>query len=76
MRQPMYDDLQLLIPDMEWYDAMPTEETFASFPNSLVIMDDMMDDAVDDSKILKVFTETSHPQNISDYHDTKYFSSW
>ena len=63
--QPMYDDLQLLIPDMEWYDAMPTEETFASFPDSLVIMDDMMDDVVDDSKMMKVFTERSHHQNIS-----------
>ena len=63
--QPMYLDLESLIPDIEWYDAMPTEETFASFPNSLVILDDMMDDVVGDSKMMKVFTERSHHQNIS-----------
>ena len=44
---------------------MPTEETFASFLNSLVIMDDVMDNVVDDSKMMKIFTERSHHQNIS-----------
>ena len=63
--QPMYLDLESLIPDIEWYDAMPTEETFESFPNSIVILDDMMADVVDDSKMMKVFTERSHHQNIS-----------
>ena len=63
--QPMYDDLQLLITNMEKYDEIPTEETFAGFLNSLVIIDDMIDDVVDDSKMMRVLTERSHHQNIS-----------
>ena len=46
-------------------DALPTEETFSSFSDSLVILDDMMDDVVSDSSMMKVFTERSHHQNIS-----------
>ena len=50
---------------------MPTEETFASFPNSPLIMDDMKDHVVDDSKMMKVFTERSHHQNIGVIFMTK-----
>ena len=63
--QPMYDELKRLIPEIEWGDGLPTEETFSTFPNSLVILDDMMDGIVNDSKMMKVFTEGSHHQNIS-----------
>ena len=63
--QPMYDELKRLIPEIEWGDGFPTEETFLTFSNSLVILDDMMDGIVNDSKMIKVFTEGSHHQNIS-----------
>ncbi|MCP4459771.1 MAG: hypothetical protein GY816_17370 [Cytophagales bacterium] len=63
--KPMYDELKRLIPEIEWGDGLPTEETFSTFPNSLVILDDMMDGIVNDSKMMKVFTEGSHHQNIS-----------
>ena len=43
---------------------LPTEETFSSYSDSLVILDDM-DDVVSDSSMMKVFTERSHHQNIS-----------
>ena len=63
--QPMYEELKRLMPFIEFYDAMPTEETFAEFSDSLVILDDMIDSVVNDSSMMKVFTERSHHQNIS-----------
>ena len=63
--QPMYTNLKKLMPEIIWGDALPTEETFSSYSNSLVILDDMMDDVVSDSSMMKVFTERSHHQNIS-----------
>ena len=44
---------------------MPTEEKFSEFSNSLVILDDMVDAVMNDSSMIKVFTERSHHQNIS-----------
>ena len=58
--QPMYDELKRLIPEIIWWAALPTEETFESYTDSLVILDDMMDDFVDDSSMMKIFTECSH----------------
>ena len=63
--QPMYDELEQIIPSIEWGDGLPTEETFSTFPNSIVVLDDLMDGIVNDSKMMKVFTEGSHHQNIS-----------
>ena len=63
--QPMYNELKRLIPSIEFYDAMPTEEKFSEFSNSLVILDDMVDAVMNDSSMMKVFTERSHHQNIS-----------
>ena len=37
-----------------WGDALPTEETFSSYFDSLVILDDMMDDVVSDSSLQNV----------------------
>ena len=54
-----------IVNEIEWGDALQTEETFSSFSDSLVILDDMMDDVVSDSCMMKVFTERSHHQNIS-----------
>ena len=45
--------------EIKWGDALPTEETFSSYSNSLVNLDDMMDDVVSDSGMMKVFTERS-----------------
>ena len=61
----MYNELKRLIPSIEFYDAMPTEEKFSEFSNSLVILDDMVDAVMNDSSMMKVFTERSHHQNIS-----------
>ena len=44
----MYANLKKLMPDIEWGNALPTEETFLSFSDFLVILDDMMDDVVSD----------------------------
>ena len=63
--QPMYDELKRLIPEIQWADALPTTETFETFTDSLVILDDMMDDVVNDSGMMKVFTERSHHLKIS-----------
>ena len=63
--QPMYSNLRKVMPEIEWGDALPTEETFSSFSVSLVILDDMIDNVVSDSSMMKVFTERSHHQNIS-----------
>ena len=62
--QPMYDELKKLIPEIKWEDALPTEETFKSFTDSMVILDDTMDDVVNDSSMTKIFTECSH-QSVS-----------
>ena len=53
------------MPEIIWGDALPTEETCSSHSDSLVILDDMIDDVVSDASMMKVFTERSHHQNIS-----------
>ena len=60
--QPMYTNLRKLMPEIIWGDALQTEETFSSYSDSLVILDDMMDDVVSDSSMMRVFTEHSHHQ--------------
>ena len=50
---------------MIFRDVFPTEETFESFTHSLVILDYMMDDVVNDSSMTKIFTERSHDLKIS-----------
>ena len=52
------------MPEIIWGDAVPTEETFSSYSDSLVILDGMIDDVVSDSSMMKVFSERSHHQNI------------
>ena len=59
----MYTQLRKLIPEIIWEIALSTEETFSTHSNSLVILDDKMDDVVSDSNMMKVFTEHSHHQN-------------
>ena len=61
----MYNELKRLIPSIEFYDAMPIEEKFAEFSDSLVFLDDMVDAVMNDSSMMEVFTERSHHQNIS-----------
>ena len=46
--QPMQNELKRLIPNIIWGDALPTTETFELFIDSLLILDDMMDDVVND----------------------------
>ena len=40
--QPIYDRLKEMIPTIEWSDGLPTEETFSTYSNFLVILDDMI----------------------------------
>ena len=63
--QTMYDELDKLIIDIEFSDELPTAETFSTFSDSLIILDDMMDDVVNSSEMMKVFTEASHHKNVS-----------
>ena len=63
--QPMYEELKRLLPSIEFYGEMPHEETFAEISDALIILDDMIDAVVNDSSMMKVFTERSHHQNIS-----------
>ena len=53
------------MPEIIWGDALPTEETFESFTDSLVILDDMMDNVVSDSSMMKIFIERSHHLKIN-----------
>ena len=54
--QPMYDKLKRIIPDeIQWGDVLPTAETFKTYTNSLIILDDMMDDIVNDWEMMKIF---------------------
>ena len=53
------------MPEIIWGYALPTEETLSSYSDSLVILDDMIDDIVSDASMMKVVTERSHHQNIS-----------
>ena len=63
--QPMYDELKRIMPEIEWRDALPTAETFKTYTDPLVILDDMMDEAVNYSDMMKIFTESNHHLKIS-----------
>ena len=41
---PMHHELKRVMPDIKCGDALPTAETFETYTDSLVILDDMMDD--------------------------------
>ena len=61
----MYVELKGLIPDITWRDALPTEEIFESFSDTLIILDDMKDDVVNDSSMMTIITELSHHLKIN-----------
>ena len=51
--------------EIEWGYALPNAETLETYTDSLIILDDMMDDVVYDSDVMKILTERSHHLKIS-----------
>ena len=57
--QPMYDELKRTMVEIEWGYTLSTAETFETYTEFLVILNDMMDDDTNDSDIMEIFTEHS-----------------
>jgi hypothetical protein len=67
--QPLYDEIQELIPSMEFIKGIPTALDQDSFlditiPN-MIILDDLMGIAGKDNRVTDLFCEGSHHRNLS-----------
>ena len=60
-----YDELKLSVPSTYFHPGLPSTETMSSLSNGILILDDLMEQAVKDPNFLRMFTEGSHHKNIS-----------
>ena len=64
--QPKYDELKNVFADeIYFHKGLPTSILTNKFHNAIVVLDDLMDLAMQDKMIMSVFTEGSHHKNIS-----------
>jgi len=63
--QPDYDELNLLIPIIEFNEGLPDIEKFNADQNNLIILDDLMRECGKDQSIFDIFTVDSHHKNMS-----------
>ena len=55
--RPKHNELKSIIPEIELGDAFSIAETFETYTDSFLILDDMMDYVVNDSGMMKILTE-------------------
>ena len=67
--QPLYEELQHIIPGIEFVKGIPWNIEENSFLNpkirNLIVMDDLMTQATKDGRISDLFTKGSHHRNLS-----------
>jgi hypothetical protein len=50
---------------VEWHEGMPTKPYLDNLSDTILILDDLMAESVNDSTLMSIFTERSHHQCIS-----------
>ena len=67
--QPLYAEMQRIIPGMEFVKGIPANIEDEQFLNpairNLIVIDDLMSDASNDKRICDLFTKGSHHRNLS-----------
>ena len=63
--QTNYDDLKNLVPNTQFHQGLPPLEKLESLQNGILVLDDLMEESVHDSKIMNMFIVGSHHRNIS-----------
>ena len=67
--QPLYADMQRIIPGMEFVKGIPANIEDEQFLNpairNLIVIDDLMSEASNDEPICDLFTKGSHHRNLS-----------
>ena len=64
--QPKYDVLQSTFPnEIRFHKGLPTSILINQLQDAIVVLDDLMDLAMQDKMLMGVFTEGSHHKNIS-----------
>ena len=63
--QDKYDELQRTVPAIQFHRGLPSSSTMTSLRNGIVVLDDLMEQAVKDANIMSIFTEGSYHNNIS-----------
>ena len=67
--QPLYAEMQRIIPGMEFVKGIPADIEDEQFLNpairNLIVIDDLMSEASNDKRICDLFTKGSHHRNLS-----------
>ena len=63
--QAKYDELQRTVPTTQFHRGLPSTKMMTSLRNGLLVLDDLMVQAVKDPSIMSIFTEGSHHNNLS-----------
>ena len=67
--QPLYDELQLHVPEIQFIQNLPLEmkeDTFLDVKDrTFIIIDDMMKDATENKDVCELFIEGAHHRNLS-----------
>ena len=63
--QSSFDELEAVLPHIEFNEGIPDLASVTVKDNNLVILDDLMSECLDDKKMLHLFTVGSHHNNIS-----------
>ena len=60
-----YDTLRREVPTTQFHKGIPALDTLKSLKNLILVIDDLMEEAVNDQNIMNMFTVGSHHRNIS-----------
>ena len=60
-----YDTLRREVPTTQFHKGIPALDTLKSLQNVILVIDDLMEEAVNDQNIMNMFTVGSHHRNIS-----------
>ena len=63
--QEKYDELRRTVPTTHFHQGLPSTETMKTLHNGILVLDDLMEEAVKDQNIMSMFTKGSHHKNIS-----------
>ena len=63
--QVNYDTLKREVPTTQFHNGIPTLDTLKSLQNVILVIDDLMEEAIKDTNIMNMFTVGSHHRNIS-----------
>ena len=70
VQQPVYEELRNEVDNIQFHEGLPNIQTINQFSDehhNLIILDDMMKEAVNDRSIEKLFTIGSHHHKLSVY---------